>query len=400
MGHGEADGPDRLGRAAARRPGDPGDADADLDAGETAHAFGHRHRDHFAHGAVGGDVGLGHAEQRHLGGVAVGDDGTLDPRRAAGDVGQPRRDEPAGARLGHRDLPAAGREQVADHGFDRSPVGADHVRAEHAGHFVDAALQRRRRGGGIGASVELQLELPGGRQDRRFDRHVALGPGAIERLQALLGVRLAEAGDQHRAHVHACGRRPCREGALEQRLEHRLELARRPGQQDQHLRPMLDPLPRRGAVDVVEHHAVLDDERLPPVDRRHRDAAGREAGFESGDDGGVLDQRPADHAGDGLARHVIVGRAQTAGQDDQVGARQRVRDDAGQRIDAIADDVLGADADAEPGQAVGDRQRVGVETRRDQQLAADRHDLRRGERRQDHSHNNRRNAQSRPRMIA
>ena len=97
-------------------------------------------------------------------------------------------------------------------------------------------------------------------------------------------------------------------------------------------------------------------------------------------------KRPADHAGDGVARHVVVGRAQAAGQDDQVGARQRVRDDAGQRVDAIADDVLGADADAEPGQAVGDRQRVGVETRRDQQLAADRHDLRRRERRQAHSH--------------
>ena len=261
------------------------------------------------------------------------------------------------------------------------------MRAEHAGHLVDAALQRGRRGRGIGAGVELQLELSGGRQDRRFDRHVAPGPGAIQRLQALLGVRLAEAGDEHRAHVHARGRRPRREAALEQRLEHRLELARRPGQEDQHLRPVLDPLPRRGAVAVVEHDAALDDERLAPVDRRHRDAAGREAGFEPGDDRRILDQRPADHAGDGIARHVVVGRAQAAGQDDQVGARQRVRDHAGQRVDAIADDVLGADADAEPGQAVGDRQRVGVETRRDQQLAADRHDLGRRERRQAHSHN-------------
>ena len=128
-------------------------------------------------------------------------------------------------------------------------------------------------------------------------------------------------------------------------------------------------------------------ERLPPVDRRHRDAAGREAGFEPGDDRRVLDQRPADHAGDRIARHVVVGRAQAAGQDDQVGARQRVRDHAGQRVDAIADDVLGADADAEPGQALGDRQRIGVETRRDQQLAADRDDLGRRQRRQAHNHN-------------
>ena len=165
---------------------------------------------------------------------------------------------------------------------------------------------------------------------------------------------------------------------------------------------MLDPLPRRGAVAVVQHDGVLDHERLAPVDRRHRDAARGEAGFEPGDDRRILNQRPPDRASDGLARHVVVGRAQAPGQHDQVGARQRVRDDAGQRVDAIADDVLGADADAEPGQAVGDGQRVGVETRRHQQLAADRHDLRRRERRQAHSHAliaNLGNAHSRPRMM-
>ena len=76
-----------------------------------------------------------------------------------------------------------------------------------------------------------------------------------------------------------------------------------------------------------------------------------EAGLEPGDDRRILDQRPADDAGDRVARHVVVGRPEAAGQDDQVGARQRVRDDAGERVDAIADDVLGADADAEAGEA-------------------------------------------------
>ena len=55
-------------------------------------------------------------------------------------------------------------------------------------------------------------------------------------------------------------------------------------------------------------------------------------------------------------------------------------------VDAIADDVLGADADTERGEAVGDGQGVCVEARRDQQLAADRDDLGRGEGREAHSH--------------
>ncbi len=321
---------------------------------------------------------------RDLGLVAVGDDGAFDPRRTAGDVGQPRRDQAAGARLGHRDPPAARHQQRADDRFERPAVGADHVRAEHAGHVVDPLLQRDRRRRGIGAGVELQFELPARGQDGRLDRHVALRPGAIERLQPFLGVRLAEAGDQHGAQVDARGRRPLREAAPQQGLEHRLQLARRSRQEDQHVRARFDPLPRRRAVGVVEHDALLDDQRLAPIDGRHRDAARGEAGLELGDDGGVLDQRPADHPGDGVARDVVVGRAEAAGQHDQVGPPHRVGDHAGQRIDAIADDVLGADADAEAGQAVGDGQRVGVEPRRHQQFAADGDDLGGGERRQAH----------------
>ena len=102
-----------------------------------------------------------------------------------------------------------------------------------------------------------------------------------------------------------------------------------PGSRTSTCAPTSTHWPGRGAVAVVEHDAVLDDQRLPPVDRRHRHAARGEARLELGDDRRALDQRPADHARHGLARHVVVGRAEAAGQDDEVGARQRVGDRCG-----------------------------------------------------------------------
>ena len=106
----------------------------------------------LAHRAVRGDVRPAHAEQRDLGRVAVGDDGALDPyaelpgMSVSRDVTRPPVHDSATAIFQPR-----ASEQRADHRFDGSPVGADHVRAEDAGHFVDAALERTRGRRRVGA---------------------------------------------------------------------------------------------------------------------------------------------------------------------------------------------------------------------------------------------------------
>ncbi len=66
----------------------------------------------------------GHAEQRRLLFIGVRDDARLHVRGAARDVGQPRREQSAGTRLGGRDRVAAGLQQLADDFFHRAAVGA------------------------------------------------------------------------------------------------------------------------------------------------------------------------------------------------------------------------------------------------------------------------------------
>ena len=62
---------------------------------------------------------------------------------------------------------------------------------------------------------------------------------------------------------------------------------------------------------------------------------------------GILDEREAEHIGDGLARQIVVGRPEPAGEDDQV-----ARDDASAKTSLstcaiVADDRLGLQLDAE-----------------------------------------------------
>ena len=137
------------------------------------------------------------------------------------------------------------------------------------------------------------------------------------------------------------------------RVEHRLHLARRPGQQDDDgdRRPV-EQQPRGAAVRVVEHGGAARHHRLAAVDRRHAQAALREARLDLGDDRRVLVQRQAEHLGDDVARQVVVGRPEPAGEDDEVGALERLPEDRRQIGAAIADDRLGAQVDAERREAV------------------------------------------------
>ena len=79
----------------------------------------------------------------------------------------------------------------------------------------------------------------------------------------------------------------------------------------------------------------------------------------------------SEHARDGVARHVVFGRTEPAGDDDEIGPRQRALDDARQLADVVGDDRLEADVVADGVQPLGDEQRVGVDAKRRQHLAAD-----------------------------
>ena len=86
---------------------------------DAADARRHRLGDGRADGAVGAQERLGHAEELLLGAVRVHDHAALDVARRARDVGQPVAEEPAGARLGHRDGEPALEQEPPDHRLER-----------------------------------------------------------------------------------------------------------------------------------------------------------------------------------------------------------------------------------------------------------------------------------------
>ena len=130
-GQGHGYGADRLLGRAAGRAGDAGDAEAEIGPRAGANALGHRHGDRFAHRAVRLQQRRRHAEQRDLGVVGVGDHRRADVARAAGHVGEPRRQQAAGARLRRRHPKTARAQQLAHDLFEPAAVGAEHDLAEH-----------------------------------------------------------------------------------------------------------------------------------------------------------------------------------------------------------------------------------------------------------------------------
>jgi len=145
-------------------------------------------------------------------------------------------------------------------------------------------------------------------------------------------------------------------GALPQRarahaVEHRLQLARRAGKQDHDppapLPLVIDKETGRGAVRVVEDDRAARHHRLAPVDLRHRQPAPLEAGADLLDDCRVLRHRQFHHLRHDVARQVVVGRAEAAGEHDHVGTLQRLPQHRREIGALVADDRLDAQVDPE-----------------------------------------------------
>ncbi len=85
-------------------------------------------------------------------------------------------------------------------------------------------------------------------------------------------------------------------------------------------------------------------------------------------------ERYLENAGNRVPCDVVLRRTEPTGRDDQIDvaecAGQRLR----QFVDVVADDTFQADVTADRVEALGDRQRIGIDAKRRQQLAADRDD--------------------------
>jgi hypothetical protein len=160
---------------------------------------------------------------------------------------------------------------------------------------------------------------------------------------------------------------------LEQRCHHRLELARRAGQQQDHARSVRYPQSGRAAERVRQHLGAVWHLGLPAIRLRHRirQVSRREPFEEMRGDGRILAQRAIEHGGHDLTRHIVVGRTETPAADDEVGTRPRQADRLRELVAIVANDGLVDHLDADTIELIGDEQRVGIDARGRQQLAAD-----------------------------
>src|SRR5687768_6574991 len=137
----DAHGADRFLLGAAARTGNTGDAYTHVDLSAPANAGGHGLGNGFADRTVLSDQRVGHIEQFDLGAVAVSHDASLDVLGATGNVGEPRRGQPAGARFSERDPPAACLQQLAHHRFKALAISTDDILAERGGQLGDALIE-------------------------------------------------------------------------------------------------------------------------------------------------------------------------------------------------------------------------------------------------------------------
>ena len=186
---------------------------------------------------------------------------------------------------------------------------------------------------------------------------------ALDLAQALGDLRLGDAEQPQRVAVKR--RRPAEHLAhrlgLQRHRPHRLQLARRPRQDDDHaLAGRHDQA--RGGPDRVEGDRALGHHRLLAVGLHHRLLVEVEAPREAAQDLGDLrlhllveHQLAPGEAGDDLGREVVGGRPEAAAGDDQVHALGR--HEAQRRLEvlrAVADDQDVGDLDPELGQLLGD----------------------------------------------
>ncbi len=128
---------------------------------------------------------------------------------------------------------------------------------------------------------------------------------------------------------------------------------------------------KRGGA--TRHH------RLSPVHFGHLQTAPGKPPRDGCGDFRILRHRQTERLGDDVSSQIVIGRPEATCQDHQVGALQRFRENGAQALAVVTDDRLAFYLDPEAREFLRDEQRVRVEPRPAQQLAADCDDFRGGE---------------------
>ena len=243
-----------------------------------------------------------------------------------------------------------------------------HLVLDGLGEGVDAGLGL---GEGRLRTLKVELDFAVVREDGGLDVGVLLvdGRGAVVD-RGLRDESHAELAAGEKARGKAGG-----EARLDLVDEHGFELFGRPGEQDNGARLGVDEgaeeLPRCAAVLVFEQDGAFEDVGLLGVVGRHGDAALGEAALKSDEGGVVAAHADAESGGGGLAGEIVLGGAEAAGEEDEVGAGERHAGGAGEVLERVADDGFEGDLNAKVVQLRGEVEGVGVLAKGCQHLRAD-----------------------------
>jgi hypothetical protein len=211
---------------------------------------------------------------------------------------------------------------------------------------VDAVILRVRRDGRRGRSHELVERF----LDARF--------ADAEQLQ---GPRTQDAA--------------LAEGRLDLLLPHSRHLARHAGHRHDPLALAPDVPARRRAERIRERACGRDEPGLLPVSFRHRRSAAGEPGSQLRLERRIDRRRFAERRGDRLAGEVVLGRAETAGGDDEVAPLDRSPERLGGPAEVVADGRHVHEVDPEARQPCGQIRRICVDDLTKEQLGADGQEL-------------------------
>src|SRR5215216_7108721 len=295
--------------------GDAGDADADggagLGAGGGGHGAGGLDRDD----AVLVDHLSGDAPGDLLRG-GVGDEAAEDVGGGAGDVGEGAGEEAAGGGFHGGDGEAAFLEEAADGELEGVVVLAPDDAAEDGAQGVDDGLDQGLglgAGGGLGGDAQVDAVRLGVDADGGVGGLEQGGDHLVDGALAQAG-GLDGAGDDHGAGGAAL------ELGGDLLLPHARHLGGGAGHGDDEGAVLLGPPAGGGAARIGDGARAGGEPGLLEVALGHGGAAAGEPGaqllFELGIDPGGL----AEEVGDGVAGDVVLGGAEAAGGEDEVGA--------------------------------------------------------------------------------
>ena len=294
------------------------------------HRLGHLGGD----GAVGLDQLGGHAEQVGLRLVRVGDHPAGDVRGRPGRLGQPRREQAGGARLGQPD-PCARAQQLRDLLVDRAAVVGEQ---EAAVALTEPSMSFSRA-----SSPSARLRMSMWSSPRRRQVVISSGERSVSALDLAQGLGDLRLGDPEHPHGQLLvGLGPVEHGArglgLERPRPHRCSSRGGPGSTitvgppstRRRPAPARSPRGRSRSAPLRDHRLLsVRDRAAPPGSKSIRSAKPAMIAAIRSSISSSSAHLAAGEAGHDLGGEVVGGRPEAAAGDDQVGSPRRPGSEAG-----------------------------------------------------------------------